>query len=363
MVSTAASLGHYSSNDRNDRSLASALALAPSSCSAPRTAAAAAMKTKAVLPLPEYDPMDDNPSDEDDMVATPTHPGKGSKGKTVIGSHQLWELAHCPCCRQTLDESEKSKIDQPSLLLPSSLMDRHCFSDEDSEEEEELKGLAHADLDEDESRLAPGTLGAGVKYTPTKVLVEGWLHKKGTGQDWLGSRAWKARWGRLCLARVQGHGVVEVPLLLMYWYPSSKTATTAIVLDSTVVVAVDAPDLAVWNAFRFEIRHAVGTWCTGGPVTRTFCAAQRSERDEWVYAMAQALLNHAKSKQAVKTLTSTVTTVRRELPKEPFLNTVDRAASPPPPTSTYHRSKSPLPEIPKSPRSGRPKSKIVRERQ
>jgi hypothetical protein len=29
---------------------------------------------------------------------------------------------------------------------------------------------------------------AGQEYTPKRVLVEGWLHKKGTGHDWLSSR-------------------------------------------------------------------------------------------------------------------------------------------------------------------------------
>jgi hypothetical protein len=69
------------------------------------------------------------------------------------------------------------------------------------------------------------------KNTPY-VLVEGWLHKKGTGHDWLSSRAWKARWARLALAKVQGYDS-EVPLLI-YWFPP-RVATTAIVLDSTVV--------------------------------------------------------------------------------------------------------------------------------
>ena len=265
------------------------------------------------------------------------------------------------------------------MIPPQSLLDRHCLSDdddddddeeedqkdnkEDDEEDDELHGLSLTDMDEDENRLTPGILGAGVAYTPTQILVEGWLHKKGTGQDWLGSRAWKARWGRLCWAKVQGHGPVEVPLLLMYWYPSSAKATTAICLDSTVVVAVDAPDPKAWNAYKFEIRHALGEY-TGGtqPLTRTFCAAQRAERDAWVYAMAQALLDHAKLKQAVhgsssRNHRSSDMTRRRPLELEPFLATVDSGARSTSPLPSRHsggpRARSPPPPLPKSPRSVR----------
>jgi hypothetical protein len=72
---------------------------------------------------------------------------------------------------------------------------------------------------QEDDDLMTGVLAAGQEYTPKRVLVEGWLHKKGTGHDWLSSRAWKARWARLALAKVQGYDS-EVPLLI-YWFPSS----------------------------------------------------------------------------------------------------------------------------------------------
>ena len=325
----------------------------------------------------------------------------------VIGS-TIQPSGQCPCCRQSLLSSttQKHKINGESPLPParfllqtnsvrtsssSSLLDQDDDDEDYDSDDDELAGLQLADkdsmmmmmitmTDKDEnhhhrhprrSLLAPGILGAGATYTPTQILVEGWLHKKGTGHDWLGSRAWKARWGRLCMAKLANQDI-EVPLLLMYWYPSSQTASTAIVLDQTVVVAVDHTDPKAWNAHRFEIRHAYGNDDDKAHrqqqhVTRTFCAAKRQERDAWVYAMAQALLNHAKSqaihKRAVnsssssssgtngsmRATTRTAAANTKWTPKN--ISMACRATSPPPPIRPLSP---PPPSLPKSPRSVRP---------
>ena len=34
-------------------------------------------------------------------------------------------------------------------------------------------------------------------YDVKEVLKDGWLLKKGSGNDWINSRAWKSRWARL----------------------------------------------------------------------------------------------------------------------------------------------------------------------
>ena len=52
------------------------------------------------------------------------------------------------------------------------------------------------DMDE-EGSIMFGVLSGGTQYSVTKNLVQGWVHKKGTGQDWIGSRAWKPRWAVL----------------------------------------------------------------------------------------------------------------------------------------------------------------------
>ena len=163
----------------------------------------------------------------------------------------------------------------------------------------------------------------GVTYHLEEVLAEGWLQKKGTGHDWLGSRGWKARWARLCMASAE-IGVDEgntnakaptspqdpkqvlaspiVPLLLLYWYPSSATVSTTIVLDSTIVLAVDSEVKSRVNPHRFEVRHATSQENTTLPtVTRTF-AAPRNARDAWVYAISQALLTYAKAKDKARKL-------------------------------------------------------------
>ena len=57
------------------------------------------------------------------------------------------------------------------------------------------------DLD-DNDHMMPGLLEAGISYTVKRILTQGWVHKKGTGQDWIASRAWKARWAVLAVSFV-----------------------------------------------------------------------------------------------------------------------------------------------------------------
>lgn len=198
----------------------------------------------------------------------------------VIGSTNLHESAACPCCQQQLSET-RSTLNEPARQHQVNSR-VSLFSSVDSTDDE---------VDED---FLPGILAEGQGYSLKRILVEGWLHKKGTGHDWLGSRAWKARWARLAMARVEGYDS-EVPLLLIYWFPSSFIATTAIVLDSTVVLGVELEDKSKWNAARFEIRHASSKENVTIPITRTFTAPAKS-RDDWVYAISKALLNYEKQK-------------------------------------------------------------------
>lgn len=202
----------------------------------------------------------------------------------VIGSTNLHgESAACPCCKQQLGETRSTLNEPATQHQPNS----------------RVSLLSNESMDEDDEDLLPGVLAEGQGYSPKRILVQGWLHKKGTGHDWLGSRAWKARWARLALAKVEGYDS-EVPLLLIYWFPSSLTATTAIVLDSTVVLGAELDDKSKWNAYRFEVRHASTKQNGTIPVTRTFTADQKS-RDAWVYAISEALLNYEKQKRKNRT--------------------------------------------------------------
>ena len=54
----------------------------------------------------------------------------------------------------------------------------------------------------DEHDCLPGVVHAGVEYIPQRILAEGWVHKKGTGNDFFGSRAWKPRYCRLVVSKV-----------------------------------------------------------------------------------------------------------------------------------------------------------------
>lgn len=56
-------------------------------------------------------------------------------------------------------------------------------------------------IDSDDEEALPQGVAEGIKYQPRRILVEGWLHKKGTGNDWLGTKSWKPRWARLVVSR------------------------------------------------------------------------------------------------------------------------------------------------------------------
>lgn len=203
------------------------------------------------------------------------------------------------------------------LVLPKirklSLFDENEKKDDDNVDEEEDEE-EHFQLDEE---LMTGIIEeTGAHYHITKIIVEGWIHKKGTGHDWLGSRGWKARWARLAIGYIDGYDNVEVPLLGISWYPTSTNNSTVIVLDSTVVLAVDLPNKD--RPHRLEIRHAKSSIATQSkkdnknhhapsttdelPITRTFAAPSRKARDAWVYAISQALLSYEKDKAALRKL-------------------------------------------------------------
>jgi hypothetical protein len=208
------------------------------------------------------------------------------------------------------------------------------------------------EMHDDDNDLLPGILSQGLHYHPTRILAEGWLHKKGTGNDWLSSRGWKARWARLCLARVDGYET-DVPLLLIYWFPVSDDPSTVIVLDHTVVMKVDKEDKSLWNSFRFEIRH-VSKEGQETMATRTF-TAPRKGRDAWVYAISNALLSYEKEKDQVRKQTCReLSPFRIERSLSPIMDDLflgDRMVSPPSsPVSVRKRVLSPNrhPRLPRS---------------
>jgi hypothetical protein len=149
-------------------------------------------KADEKAPLPENFPHFRPKSPSEDVVVC-----------GVIGPTNINDMPACPCCnrrvsnaegRQTLDEPASSRY----VTRRTSLRDIPCaFNfDEDHEEDNDTD-----DEDEDNDYL-PGTLDSGVEYKFKRVLAEGWVHKKGTGNDWLRSRGWKTRWAQLVVRTV-----------------------------------------------------------------------------------------------------------------------------------------------------------------
>ena len=281
---------------------------------------------------------------DDDILEQPT-PTTGR----VIGPTNLMDLVACPCCQQNVAEDIKT-LNEPVVRRqrPNSQRSLVTATLEDEDEDDDA---SEADC------YLPGVIAGGVEYFPYRILVEGWLHKKGTGKDVFGNKNWKARWGRLALARTRDSDM-DVPLLLVYWFPSSTSTSTAILLDSTVVIAVDIDDPERWNAYRFEIRHASTRLNETIPVTRVF-TAPRKARDAWVYAISQALLTYEKDKAKNRRRHR-----RRLSPERPssehFLTIETRPpmsppTSPPPPLA---RTRTPPPNLP---RPMRPKPPVQQQ--
>jgi hypothetical protein len=100
----------------------------------------------------------------------------------------------CPCCNRQRHACPKQSID-PELPLP---LDEHNNSYRSLFEvpSEDSDDSPFDDPDEGD-RMLPGVLGEGIAYTVKETIVQGYIEKKGSGFDWIGSRAWKRRWAVL----------------------------------------------------------------------------------------------------------------------------------------------------------------------
>jgi hypothetical protein len=112
----------------------------------------------------------------------------------VIGPTAVEGMASCPCCNRQLKHGRQTVGETRPQSLYESL-----FKDDDSDSETDSSSRSYSDMDE-EGSMMPGVLSAGVPYTVTENIAQGWMHKKGTGRDWIGSRAWKPRWALLSVS-------------------------------------------------------------------------------------------------------------------------------------------------------------------
>ena len=74
-------------------------------------------------------------------------------------------------------------------------------------------------------------------YQVKSSILEGWLYKKGTGNDFFRSKSWKPRWCNLVVGSILGHQD-EIPMLLVSWHPSMP-ASTLFILHSRLAIAID----------------------------------------------------------------------------------------------------------------------------
>jgi hypothetical protein len=106
----------------------------------------------------------------------------------VIGPTHGSSMPNCPCCNRSSSTTTDARqtLDVPAMTTQRG--NSHNY-----------KSLLDADEDEDETLAPHGVLPSGVEYRIRRILVEGWVHKKGTGKDFMRSRAWKPRWAKLAV--------------------------------------------------------------------------------------------------------------------------------------------------------------------
>mmetsp|Transcript_20656 Transcript_20656/g.44838 ORF Transcript_20656/g.44838 Transcript_20656/m.44838 type:complete len:366 (-) Transcript_20656:287-1384(-) len=151
-------------------------------------------------------------------------------------------------------------------------------------------------------------------YTITETIVQGWLYKKGTGGDFSGRRWWKPRWVTLALAE-SSDTIVPTPILLSHRAPGVPYLANIIELtESTVIMAIERTHRDTtttsggkggekqqnhqpeeWNRHCLQIVHTQhqDNETTPKTITRIF-TAPTVERNEWVFAMNNALLSYEK---------------------------------------------------------------------
>jgi len=118
-----------------------------------------------------------------------------------------------------------------------------------------------------------------------KVLADGWLWKKGSGNDIVCSRRWKHRWAELAL--IQKGEDTDVPALLLYWHPTYAVPTTYIALDGAQITQMDDE-----NCGSFKSRFAILTRESICLEDVRIFSAESKERDEWIHIINVAMRDY-----------------------------------------------------------------------
>lgn len=269
-----------------------------------------------------------------EVICKATVGGGSTEPINSAGSHKPQSSIACPCCRRYIQVNDsrvniKSGDDAVEIQLHGQ-QHQQQFQQKESEEpnnSDENATLASrvqaaiTTLTMQPSIMQPMAappLASGDQlqdYTIKETIVQGWLYKKGTGGDFSGRRWWKPRWITLALAETPNTST-PTPILISHRapgvpYPASIIELTA----STVIMAIErtngdvsnskirpsthtgleSPSKEEWNRHCFQIVHThhQDNETTPKTTTRIFTAPME-DRNEWVFAMNNALLGHEK---------------------------------------------------------------------
>ena len=187
------------------------------------------------------------------------HKSCGSCGNSTTGNMCPPTLNHFAVMKASRSDSFSTLETQSDDSITSAADDDNCNSSCANKQEEIFEG------------------------TVTSVIAEGWLYKKGSGKDLIGSKSFKLRWARLVffnLLPVEGKPDHEgtVPVLQIYWHQYASLPSSSIRLDGASFQTIDKTSSTSWNPHRFEVVGSCGN------VLRIF-SANKEERDQWVNAL------------------------------------------------------------------------------
>mmetsp|Transcript_14746 Transcript_14746/g.17167 ORF Transcript_14746/g.17167 Transcript_14746/m.17167 type:complete len:498 (-) Transcript_14746:2092-3585(-) len=227
------------------------------------------------------------------------------------------KLIACPCCRSYVDDEQFKKHQR----FPKSW--NHNSEDEDEDEDYDKNKNAFTSLMDNiwsdssspsrkkEQQVSSQVMPKSLEYKVKTCIFEGWLHKKGTGNDLFGSTSWKPRWCSLVMADIPDY-VQEVPLFIVSWH-STLNPSNVIILDSSMAIPIDQinnessslitsiTSRNVNNSSATTSNHD-NTHCfdivstrsdSNGTLTRTF-SASLTERNHWLNKINETVHEYQK---------------------------------------------------------------------
>lgn len=141
-------------------------------------------------------------------------------------------------------------------------------------------------------------------FNPTKLLHEGWVYKKASGEGYhnvFGRRNWAPRWAKLVETNMPG-SKVDVPAIYFFWFEFSTVPSSVFILDGCVCVPVDRREKE-FNSFCFDIVHLPAT-----RMGRSLSTMNVHDRDIWVVNVNEAIDSFEMRAERIKGSSSEVNT-------------------------------------------------------